>query len=195
MTLEEKIEHLRTASMEEARAEGNKIISQHKSSIDQIFEDHKEVALRQSELSIKTETNNARQQLNKALSTSQTQIKREQSKCQHKLKTRLFDRVRVLLDEYMQTPAYDELLVSYIEKSKEYAGAEEMTIYINPSDESKKADLEAKTGVTLTISNEDFIGGTRTIMRARNILIDRSFSSSLAEEYDRFLFSGGETNA
>lgn len=194
MTLEEKIEHLRTASMEEARAEGNKIISLHKSSVDQIYEDHKEVALRQSELSIKTETNNAKQQLNKALAASQTRIKREQSKCQHTLKTRLFDRVRVLLDEYMQTPAYDELLAKYIENTKSFAGEEEVTIYLNASDEAKKADLEAKTGVTLTISKEDFIGGIRTIMRVRNILIDRSFSSSLAEEYDRFLFSGGATN-
>ncbi len=111
MTLEEKIEHLRTAAMEDARAEGNEIIQMHKTSIDQIFEDHKEIALRQAELSVKTASDHANQQLNKAMATEQTAIKRAQSRCQHQLKTKLFARIEVLLKEYLQTPEYSELLV------------------------------------------------------------------------------------
>ena len=41
MTLEEKITHLKTTSMEQARAEGNAIIDSHQEALDKVFEDHK----------------------------------------------------------------------------------------------------------------------------------------------------------
>ena len=41
MTLEEKISHLQTTSMEQARAEGNAIIDSHREALEKVFEDHK----------------------------------------------------------------------------------------------------------------------------------------------------------
>ena len=41
MTLEEKINHLRTTSMEEARAESNAIIDSYRDALEKVFEDHK----------------------------------------------------------------------------------------------------------------------------------------------------------
>lgn len=194
LTLEEKIEHLQNASMEEARHEGNQIIAEHKIALEQIFQDHKDVALRQAELTVKTETNNAKQQLNKAMAKSQTELKREQGKCQTILKDKLFTRVHELLEEFMKTPVYDDLMLAYIISARKFAGDESMTIYIHPDDEQKKADLEKRTGTSLTISTKDFMGGIRAVMHERNILIDHSFSSALEREYDNFLFSGGERN-
>ena len=66
MTLEEKIAHLQTSSMEQARAEGNAIIGAHKEALEKLFEDHRAEALRQSETRIKAETTNARLSLNQA---------------------------------------------------------------------------------------------------------------------------------
>ena len=40
MTLEEKITHLRTTSMEEARAEGNAIIDSYRKALEKVLEDH-----------------------------------------------------------------------------------------------------------------------------------------------------------
>ena len=67
-----------------------------------------------------------------------------------------------------------------------------MTIYINPTDEDKKAELEERTGASLTVSREDFIGGIRAVIHAKNILIDHSFKASLAEEYEKFLGVAGD---
>ena len=67
-----------------------------------------------------------------------------------------------------------------------------MTIYIDPSDQEKKSALEKETGVLLTISAEDFIGGVRSVIRSRNILIDHSFKTALQNEYDQFMLQGGE---
>ena len=90
MTLEEKITHLKTTSMEQARAEGNAIIDSHREALDKVFEDHKAEALRQSETRIKAETTNAKLALNQALAKSQLEIKRKQGKIQQELKDKIF---------------------------------------------------------------------------------------------------------
>ncbi len=194
MTLEEKIEHLRKATMEEARADGNRILEQHKASIDQIFEDHKETALRQAQLSIKTEEDNSKQQKNKVLSTTLVELKREQGRTQSQLKAQLFQKVRALVDDYMNTPEYTALLVSYINQAITFAKDEPLEIYINATDKDKVAYLEKETGIAPNLSKDDFIGGTRTVLRDSNVLIDRSFASAIADEQDNFFFSGGSSN-
>lgn len=194
MTLDEKLERMRMTSMELARANGNKIISTHKESVDCLFKDHKETTLRQAKLAIKTETNNARQQYNKAIASYQTDLKREQRCAQSKLKKLLFAEVQALLIGYMQTSAYTDLLVHYIQTSQEFAQGASISIYINTSDTNKLPILEEKTNAIISISNEDFLGGIRAIIHDRNILIDHSFLSALTEERSKFQFSGGGLN-
>ncbi len=192
MTLEEKIEHLQAVSMEEARAEGNAIIDNYRAALEKVLEDHKEEAMLQSETRIKGETVNARQQLNQATAKAQLELKRKQGKVQQELKDKIFEETLSLIEEYMKTDVYEDFLIKCIRKAVAFAEGELMTIYINPSDEERKSDLEDATGVRLTISAEDFIGGVRAVIRGRNILIDNSFKTQLRNEYDRFLFSGGD---
>ena len=195
MTLEEKIAHLRTSSMEQARAEGNAIIDAHKEALEKVFEDHRAEALRQSETRIKAETTNARLSLNQAAAKSQLEIKRRQGKVQQELKDKIFEEVMGLVNDYMKTEAYGDFLVKCIRQAMHFAGQDPVTIYINPSDETKRPDLEDATGVHLTVSAEDFIDGVRAVIRSRNILIDNSFRTQLRNEYDRFIFLGGDGNA
>ena len=189
MTLEEKIAHIQSVSMEEARAEGNEIITAYKTALEKVFEDHKKEAVRQSQTRVRAESTNARQQKNQAMAKAQLDLKRQQGK---ELKNKLFAEVADLVRDFMKTPDYDAFLVKCIESALEFASGEEMTIYINPSDRDKKEKLEEKTGAALTISTEDFMGGMRAVLRGRNILIDHSFKASLENEYDQFIFSGGD---
>lgn len=192
MTLEEKIAHIRSVSMEEARAEGNAIISSYKEALEKVFEDHKREAQRQAQTRIKAEATNARQQKNQALAKAQLDLKREQGKVQQELKDKIFSEVQQLVAAYRKTEEYDRFLADCIKKSLEFAGGEEMTIYIDPSDREKKDALELETGAKLTISAEDFTGGVRSVIRSRNILIDHSFKTSIQNEYDQFVLQGGE---
>lgn len=192
MTLEEKIAHIRTVSMEEARAEGNEMIESYQAALEKVFEDHKNEALRQSQTRVRAETTNARQQKNQAMAKAQLDMKRHQGKVQQELKDRLFAEVAELAAEYMKTEAYEEFLVKCIRSALVFAGGEEMTIYINPSDADKIDRLEKRTGTRLTVSAEDFTGGMRAVLRGKNILIDHSFKTGLANEYDQFVFSGGD---
>lgn len=191
MTLEQKIEHLKDAAMQEARAEGNAIMKQHEDALEGVFEQHRAEALRQSETRIKAEGINASQQLNMAMSKAQLELKRELSKTQKELKKELFLEVDEKVQEYMKTEDYKHLLVAYIEKAARFAGGEAMTIYINPTDADKKEYLEEHTGMTLTISKEDFIGGVCAVIHERNILIDRAFKGAIDNEYHKFVFKGG----
>ena len=195
MTLEEKIADLRITSMEQARAEGNAIIDSHRDALEKVFEDHKAEALHQSETRIKAETTNARLSLNQASAKSQIEIKRRQGKIQQELKDKIFEEVMGLVKDYMKTRAYDDFLIKCIRQAQHFAGTDPVVIYINPSDEQKRSDLSDATGADLTVSSEDFIGGVRAVIRSRNILIDNSFKTQLRNEYDKFIFLGGDGNA
>ena len=192
MTLEEKLSHLQASSMEEARAEGNAIIDNYREALEKVFKDHKEEMRWQAETRIKAEQSNARHMLNQANARTQLELKRKTGKVQVELKDKIFKEAHMLVNEYMQTDEYEAYLVKSIRKATEFAPGEDMTIYINPSDEPRLSSLEKVTGTRLTVSSEDFIGGTRAVIRERNILIDNSFSTLLRNEYDKFIFSGGD---
>lgn len=177
--------------MEEARAEGNAIIDNYRTALEKVLEDHKEEAILQSQTRIKGEMVNARQQLNQATAKAQLELKRKQGKIQQTLKDKIFEETMTLVSDYMKTEAYEDFLVRCIRRAVDFADGEQMTIYINPSDEQKQSALEEASGAQVTVSAEDFIGGVRAVIRGRNILIDNSFKTQLRNEYDRFLFSGG----
>lgn len=193
MTIEEKIKHLQSVAMEEARMQGDEIITQHKRALEHIYESHKSEIIRQSELRVKSETVSARQQLNTATSKGQIKLRRELSKVQISLKNQLFQEVTHKINEYMKTEEYKKLLVSYIVKAAKFADRRALTIYINKTDEDKLFYLQEHTGMSILIGKEDFIGGVRAVIPERNILIDHSFRSALEKEYEDFVFKGGAT--
>lgn len=194
MTLEEKIAHLQATSMEEARAEGNSIIDSYRSALEKVFQNHKDEATKQSNLRIKSEKVNARHRLNQSSAKALLELKRKHGKISMELKDKVFEETRVLVQEYMQTPEYDTFLTDCIRSALRFANGEPVTIYINPTDAARKNALETATGAELTVSAEDFIGGIRAVIRGRNVLIDNSFKTQLGNEYDKFMFRGGEEN-
>lgn len=192
MTLEEKIAEIQASSMEDARAEGNEIIESYRAALDKVFEDHKQEAMRQMETRIKAETINVKQQKNQAMAKAQLEFKRQEGRVQKELKDKVFREVMELVEDYMKTEEYRDFLLRCIQKSVEFAGGEELTIYINPSDQNMKETLEMHSGTMLTVSKEDFIGGVRAVIRGRNVLIDHSFRTALRTEYEEFVFQGGD---
>ena len=185
MTVDEKITRLQESAMQEARSKGNAIVEQHKKALTHVFEQHKAEALIQADTRIKAEKTSVKQQLGMANSKAALELKRELGAAQKRLKKQLFKEVEEKLS------AYQDLLVKYIEKAVAYSDRGEMKIYVNPTDADKKAYLEEKTGFTLSISKEDFIGGIRAVIPERNILVDYAFKGALEREYQKFTFGGG----
>ena len=76
----------------------------------------------------------------------------------------------------------------YIKQAKAFAKGEEIVIYLAPTDIAKKERLERETGISLEVSEENFIGGIRAVIAAKNILIDESFAGRLCQEKDNYSF-------
>ncbi len=86
----------------------------------------------------------------------------------------------------MKTSEYTDLLCTQIKNAVDFAKGDAITLYINPSDADKKSMLEERTGASLTVSNRDFIGGTRAVIPSHSILIDNSFFTRLEEAKSSF---------
>lgn len=191
MTTEEKLKHFEEASLEQAKAESIAMIDEYKASLQKLMDEHKQAKKRQAELQIKTETVSLKREKNKALSKQQIELKRQIRKKQAALKDKLFVEVKMMLEEYMDTPAYQELLIHQIQDILKYADGSPVTIYIDPDDISKLHSLSAAVNTPLTVSQYSFMGGTRAVLEDRHILIDNSFATKLTEEKAAFTFDGG----
>ena len=194
MTTDEKLQHFLEASMEESRAHSHQIIADYQEALDKIFEDHKEDALRKARLEIKNETDKIRREGNQKLAREHLHIKRALNKKNTQLTEKLFVEVQDLLENYMDSSAYNDLLKKQIQKAKSFAGNEEIIIYIDPADPSKKRGLEEATHSHLTISRYSFGGGTGAVIPCKNILIDNSFQAKISEAKENFRFDGGNSH-
>ena len=72
-----------------------------------------------------------------------------------------------------------------------FAGNEEVTIYIDPADQSCLSSLTAAVNHPLTVSEYSFSGGTREVIPGRHILIDNSFAAKFDAAKKNFTFDGG----
>lgn len=186
MTLDEKLEQFYKAAIDSATSQNIQIINEYKQSLQQIYAEHKEEVLHKTELSYDIESNKLIREKNRNLSAETINIKRKISERSIELVNKLFEGVLDKLNKYMKSQDYEDLLVKQILEEKKFTGGEEVTIYINSSDLNLKTSLELKTEVALTISETDFIGGTRAVIHKQNVLIDNSFSTKLTEAKNTF---------
>ena len=195
MTTEEKLKYFEESSLEEARKQASAMIEEYKVNLDKVETEHKATTLRQSDLQLKTESDNLKRNNNMALSKEQLQIKRKITQKQNELKEKLFVEVKQLLEDYMTTSAYQQLLIKQIKNIQKEAGSGKLILYIDPADSDKRSSLQVATGAPVTVSEYYFMGGTRAVLQDRNILIDNSFASKLEKLKADFSFNGGATNA
>ena len=188
MTTEEKLQHFTMYAMEEARNRSNTMLREYRDALEKIFQEHQEKKKRQADLEIKTETVRLVSQNNKQFSEAQIEIKRTLSKRQAELKEKLFVEVKDMLARFAETRE------KQLREAREFAGGEEIILYIDPSDAQYQYSIEAEVGAPVTVSTYSFLGGTRAVLPGRNILIDNSFETKLAEAKESFQLKGGKTN-
>ena len=191
MTTEEKMQYFLDETMMNARKQAYNTIEEYYASAEKMLSEYKETKKQEAELRIDAEKESMKRVINKEVSAEQILIRKELSDKQNELEQKLFDEVGQLLDAYMKTDVYEELLLTQIKAAKEFAGEDEITIYIDPKDVQKKETLETASGCELTVSGYSFVGGTRAVTNSGKILIDNSFETMLKEEREKFVFQGG----
>lgn len=187
MTLNEKLEQFYKSAVDSATSQNLQIVDEYKKSLQKIYDDHKEDVTRKSDIAFRAASENLIREKNITLSTDTMDLKRKINEKAAELTEKIFKEVYEMLLTFIKTPDYVELLATQITAANTFARGEEVTFYINSSDESLKAELESKTGITLTISTIDFIGGTRAVIHKQNILIDNSFLTKLEESKNSFM--------
>ncbi len=186
MKLDVKLDHFYKSVIDDATNKSATVIEEYKQELSKMYDDRKAEMEKYQALTLRNETDNVAREKNKQLSSEAINIKRQISEKKSELKDSLFDDVKTKLDAFMKTKEYEDLLVREIKSAMDFAKNEPITIYINDSDASKKEKLEKASGAELTISTIDFQGGTRAVIHEKNILIDNSFVTKLAEAKENF---------
>ena len=191
MTTEEKLQHFYEVSIESAKEEASKAISEYKASLEENLEKHKKEKQAASENQFKIESENAAREINKALSSEHLHIKRRLSKKQQELQEKLFDEVEEMLQTFLATHQYEDWLEEKIKKALEAAGEDQAEIYLSSGDQTLAEEMEKRTGIRPLISQTSFIGGIRAVIPDKNILIDYTLLTMLENEKENFNFDGG----
>lgn len=174
-------------------------MNKYTAALEQTFEEHQADARRRAEQQVELESERIEHETNKKLSLEQIGIKRELGHKQEELKDKIFVELKDVLEQYMETPEYTQLLEKQIRHAREFAGNEFFTIYIDPADETRLNRLALHNSADIRVSEYSFGGGTRAVIPSRHILIDNSFQTKLEEARRDFRFNlkdleGGITN-
>ena len=188
MKLDVKLDHFYKSVIDDATSQSANIIDEYKQQLAKMYDDKKAEYEKNAAIILKTESDNVAREKNKQLSTEAINIRRKISEKKEELTAALFKDVEEKIKAFMKTKEYDTFLVHQIQSAKDFANGQSVIIYINESDAVKKEQLEKETNTTLTISAMDFLGGIRAVIHEKNILIDHSFQTKLAEQKENFQF-------
>lgn len=191
MTIDEKLEHFYLTSVEAAKEKADQEIEAHKAALAEMLREHKETRTENAEQEIKAETENARREINKALSAEMITLKRRYSQKQKQLADQLFADVKCRIEQFTATPEYLDYLAEKIQDARDFAGEDEIHIYLSASDSDKLDTMIKRTGFPLELSGDSFLGGIRAAILHKNILIDNSFLESIRANRKDFTFDGG----
>ncbi len=195
MTTDEKLQHFLDICMEDARDRGARIFDEYAQALDKTLEEHKASARHRARMQLQGESEKIQREINKELALEQINLRRVLSRRHDELKEKLFAQVQELLDDYMKTPRYLELLDAQVRHAVAFAGTDPLIIYMDPADEDKRDHLAQHYNANIKISDYPFGGGIRAVIPTRHILIDHSFATSLAEKKRDFRFkTGGVTH-
>lgn len=189
MTIEEKMEHFKNVSLENASNKSNDILTAYKKSLDEQFEKHKEDVLIESKSLEESKLQAAKTESRRQLSKAQSEVKRAITLHQNKLTADVFSSVNERLNKFKQTEDYKILLTTQIRSVLSDFNDATVVFYIDATDKSLLDDLIKETGADIKISQVSFIGGTKAIIDSRNMLVDNSFKTKLSEEQEKFSIS------
>ena len=191
MTTEEKLKHFQDICMEDASERSARMLDDYMNALESAYEEHTADARRRADMQVEAETEKLEREINKRLSIGQLDLKREFSRRQEELKDKLFVELRDKLANFMETQEYQRLLDRQVKAVKEFAGNEELIVYMDPSDVDKVQRIALHHNASIKISEYSFDGGTRAVIPGKHILIDNSFETKLNEARHEFKFDLG----
>lgn len=188
MEINEKLDIFFEAAIAAANKQSAEILEEQKEAYQQAIGDYEKSKLAGQKTRERAMEAQIRKEANRRVSEQAMLQKRILHEAVEAKKEALFAVVEEKLKDYCGSREYEAFLVRHIQEAKAFAKGEEIVIYLAPTDRAKKERLEQETGVSLEVSEENFIGGIRAVIAAKNILIDESFAGRLRQEKDNYSF-------
>ncbi|MEM5568007.1 V-type ATP synthase subunit E [Aerococcus viridans] len=188
MDLEDKFAYFETQVNQQAQDIIDEQVNQYRTTLQKDYDEFVKNTNQEFDAKFVNAKKDMRKELNKNISQSQIHLQRDLYLQEEKLKKMLFAEFNDAIQNYMQTDEYRNQLVVMINNLKDYAekNCEELVVYINHSDQGMIETLLEKTNANIQISDREFLGGVRGVLKDRQVLIDYSFSTLLANVEDSF---------
>ena len=186
MATQDKLNYFYNSTMTALKEMNDKDLDNMKAKLAQELEGYKKThakEMRNQELQHEDEI---KRELLKELASEKLRLRREQSRREAAVRDKLFEEVAAVLEETRKTSEYPKVLTEMIKSVKEFAGDDECIIYMCPDDAALKEEIEAAAGCSVQISEVPFSGGIQAEIPSRNIFINDSFSSKMAEEKEAY---------
>lgn len=188
MDLEDKFAYFETQVNQQAQDIIDEQVNQYRATLQKDYDEFVKNPNQEFDAKFVNAKKDMRKELNKNISQSQIHLQRDLYLQEEKLKKTLFAEFNDAIQNYMQTDEYRNQLVVMINNLKDYAekNREELVVYINHSDQGMIETLLEETNANIQISDREFLGGVRGVLKDRQVLIDYSFSTLLANVEDSF---------
>lgn len=188
MDLEDKFAYFETQVNKQVQDIIDEQVNQYRATLQKDYDEFVKNTNQEFDAKFENAKKNMRKELNKNISQSQIHLQRDLYLQEEKLKKTLFAEFNDAIQNYMQTDEYRNQLVVMINNLKDYAekNREELVVYINHSDQGMYEVLLEETNANIQISDREFLGGVRGVLKDRQVLIDYSFSTLLANVEDSF---------
>lgn len=188
MDLEDKFAYFETQVNQQAQDVIDEQVNQYRATLQKDYDEFVKNTNQEFDAKFVNAKKDMRKELNKNISQSQIHLQRDLYLQEEKLKKTLFAEFNDVIQNYMQTDEYRNQLVVMINNLKDYAekNREELVVYINHSDQGMLETLFEETNANIQISDREFLGGVRGVLKDRQVLIDYSFSTLLANVEDSF---------
>lgn len=188
MDLEDKFAYFETQVNQQAQDIIDEQVNQYRATLQKDYDEFVKNTNQEFDAKFANAKKDMRKELNKNISQSQIHLQRDLYLQEEKLKKTLFAEFNDAIQNYMQTDEYRNQLVVMINNLKDYAekNREELVVYINHSDQGMIETLLEETNANIQVSDREFLGGVRGVLKDRQVLIDYSFSTLLANVEDSF---------
>lgn len=188
MDLEDKFAYFETQVNKQVQDIIDEQVNQYRATLQKDYDEFVKNTNQEFDAKFANAKKNMRKELNKNISQSQIHLQRDLYLQEEKLKKSLFAEFNSAIQNYMQTDEYRNQLVVMINNLKDYAekNREELVVYINHSDQGMYEVLLEETNANIQISDREFLGGVRGVLKDRQVLIDYSFSTLLENVEDSF---------
>ena len=186
MTIDEKLELFYETAIEDATSQSTAMVEEYEKGIQDQLAEQKATLKDKSEALFHMESEQLLHEKNRVISLASKDVKKQVLEEEKSFEAILFQLVDERLQAYMQTDGYVDDLIRQVKEAEELIGDCEAIIYLNGSDQDKKDKVEKATGMKTTISEMDFIGGTRIVIREKNLLIDNSYLARRNEEQEAY---------